>query len=41
MLFQVARLVGIGLVGLTVTFVVVSIYSRSVRRDRPEERWEA
>jgi len=28
-------------VGLSVIYVLVSIYSRSVRRERLEERWEA
>jgi hypothetical protein len=40
MLFQILRLLALGLVGLTVLYVIVSIYSRSVRREKLEKRWE-
>jgi hypothetical protein len=35
------RLVVIGFVLLTVIFVCVSLYSRSVRRERLEKEWDA
>jgi hypothetical protein len=35
------RLVIIGFVVLTVIFVCVSLYSRSVRRERLERQWDA
>ncbi|MDR5652547.1 hypothetical protein [Ruixingdingia sedimenti] len=35
------RLAILGLVGLTVVYVLVSLYSASVRRERLEDRWEA
>ena len=35
------RLVVIGFVVLTVVFVCVSLYSRSVRRERLENEWDA
>lgn len=41
MVFALARLALMGFVGLSVIYVLVSIYSRSVRRERLEERWEA
>ena len=40
MVFQIARLFGLGLIVLTVIYIVVSIYSRSVRREKLEKRWE-
>lgn len=33
------RLVVFGFIGLTVIYVLVSIYSRSVRREKLENRW--
>jgi hypothetical protein len=35
------RLVVVGFVILTVIFVCVSLYSRSVRRERLEKQWDA
>lgn len=35
------RLLAIALVGLTVVYVLVSIYSRSVRREKLEKRFDA
>jgi hypothetical protein len=35
------RLVVVGFVVLTVIFVCVSLYSRSVRRERLEKEWDA
>ena len=29
------------LIGLTVVYVIVGIYSRSIRREKLEDRWEA
>ena len=33
------RLVVFGFIGLSVVYVLVSIYSRSVRREKLEDRW--
>jgi len=41
MVFAIARLGLMGFVVLSVIYVLVSIYSRSVRRERLEKRWEA
>lgn len=35
------RLAIFGLVGLTVVYVLVSLYSASIRREKLEDRWEA
>lgn len=35
------RLLVFGLIGLTVVYFLVSIYSRSVRREKLEDRWDA
>jgi hypothetical protein len=34
------RLLVFGLIGLTVVYFMVSIYSRSVRREKLEDRWQ-
>ncbi len=41
MIFQIARLMVLGFVVLTVVYLVVSIYSRSVRREKLEKQWDA
>ncbi|WP_370513010.1 hypothetical protein [Oceaniovalibus sp. ACAM 378] len=41
MVFAIARLGLMGFVILSIIYVLVSIYSRSVRRERLENRWEA
>lgn len=40
MVFAIARLLVLGFVAMTVLYVLVSLYSRSVRREKLEERWE-
>lgn len=40
MVFAIARLGMLGFVVLSVVYVLVSLYSRSVRRERLEKRWE-
>lgn len=40
MIFAVARLALMGFVVLSIIYVLVSIYSRSVRREKLENRWE-
>lgn len=40
MIFAIARLILMGLVVLAVLYILVSIYSRSVRAERLEARWE-
>jgi uncharacterized ion transporter superfamily protein YfcC len=35
------RLAVVGFVLMTITYVLVSIYSRSVRREKLEKRWDA
>lgn len=40
MVFQILRLALLGFVVLTVVYVLVSVYSRSVRREKLEKRWE-
>lgn len=40
MIFTIARLGLVGFVALSVIYVLVSIYSRSVRREKLENRWE-
>ncbi|RVT85824.1 hypothetical protein DXV76_08765 [Rhodobacteraceae bacterium CCMM004] len=40
MVFAVARLALMGFVVLGIIYVLVSIYSRSVRTERLEKRWE-
>ena len=35
------RLLVFGLIGLTAVYFLVSIYSRSVRREKLEDRWDA
>jgi len=34
------RLVFFGFIGLTIVYFVISIYSRSVRREKLENRWD-
>lgn len=41
MIFQVMRLLVVGFIVLTIVYVVVSIYSRSVRREKLEKHWDA
>lgn len=41
MIFGWVRMLFLALVGLTVIYVLVSIYSRSVRRERLEEQFDA
>lgn len=36
-----ARLMIFAFVGLSIIYIVVSIYSRSVRREKLEKRWDA
>ena len=36
-----ARLIVFGFVGLTVFYLLISIYSRSLRREKLEKRWDA
>ncbi|SLN36143.1 hypothetical protein [Roseisalinus antarcticus] len=38
---QFVRLVGFGFVIMTVVYLCVSLYSRSVRREKLEDRWDA
>ncbi|WP_226779642.1 hypothetical protein [Oceaniglobus trochenteri] len=40
MVFAIARLGLMGFVVLSIVYVLVSIYSRSVRREKLEKRWE-
>ena len=40
MVFAIARLILLALVAMTVLYVLVSLYSRSVRREKLERRWE-
>ena len=35
------RLIIFGFIGLTVIYFLISIYSRSVRREKLEKRWDA
>lgn len=39
-MLALARLLGIGLVVLTVVYISLSLYSRSVRRDKLEREWD-
>lgn len=39
-MFALARLVIVGFIVLTVIYVVLSLYSRSVRRRKLKEEWE-
>lgn len=41
MVFQIARLMVVGFVVLTVVYIVASLYSRSVRREKLEKQWDA
>jgi hypothetical protein len=40
MIFGLARTIVMALIGLTVVYVLVSIYSRSVRREKLEKEWD-
>ena len=40
MIFGWLRLLFFGLIGLTITYFLVSVYSRSVRRERLEKRFD-
>jgi Ca2+/Na+ antiporter len=40
MIFGMLRLMGMALIGLTVVYVLVSIYSKSVRREKLEKEWD-
>lgn len=40
MMVQVLRLALFGLVGMTVLYVLISVYSRSVRREKLEKQWD-
>jgi hypothetical protein len=40
MIFGMARLIVMALIGLTVVYLLVSIYSRSVRREKLEKEWD-
>ncbi len=40
MIFQIARLMVLGFVVLTVVYVIVSLYSRSVRREKLEKEFD-
>ena len=40
-MIALARLLVFGFVALSVVYVAVSIYSRSVRRERLEKQWDA
>jgi hypothetical protein len=40
MIFGLARLIVMALIGLTVVYFLVSIYSRSVRREKLEKEWD-
>ncbi len=40
MIFGMARLLVMALIGLTVLYVLVSIYSKSVRREKLEKEWD-
>jgi Ca2+/Na+ antiporter len=39
-MFALARLLGMGLIVLTVVYICLSLYSRSVRREKLETEWE-
>ncbi len=41
MIWQIMRLMVLGFIVLTVVYLVVSIYSRSVRREKLEKEWDA
>jgi hypothetical protein len=41
MIFELLRIWVAEFIGLTVVYVLVSIYSRSVRREKLEKRWDA
>lgn len=41
MIFGYLRVLLIALVGLTIVYLAVSVYSRSVRREKLEKRWDA
>lgn len=40
MIFGMARLIVMALIGLTAVYFLVSIYSRSVRREKLEKEWD-
>lgn len=40
MVFAIGRLIVLGFIAMTVLYVLVSLYSRSVRREKLEKRWE-
>ena len=40
MIFGMARLIVMALIGLTVVYFLVSIYSKSVRREKLEKEWD-
>lgn len=39
-MFALARLLGMGLIVLTVVYICLSLYSRSVRREKLETEWD-
>jgi hypothetical protein len=41
MIFAFLRLIFIGFIVMTVFYVLISIYSRSLRREKLEKRWAA
>ena len=41
MVFAIARLFALGFVVMTVMYVLVSLYSSSVRREKLEKQWDA
>ncbi len=40
MIFSLARLALLGFAVLSIFYVLISLYSRSVRRERLEQRWD-
>lgn len=40
MIFELARIAVLEFIGLSVVYVMVSIYSRSVRREKLEKEWD-
>lgn len=40
MVFAIVRLLGMGFVVMTVMYIVVSLYSSSVRREKLERQWD-
>ena len=40
-MIAILRLAVFGLIGLSVAYLLVSVYSRSVRRERLEKHWDA